>query len=75
MKANMSDEELHQELQKLTGQLSVEAGLLIFELIQRYASADAIVKTIYPDYRYGYIDILSTLPTNRRDMSQPLKKH
>ncbi|MEH5097949.1 hypothetical protein PO486_08610 [Atlantibacter hermannii] len=75
MKANMTEVELNQELQKLADQLPIEARLLIFELMMRYASANAVLKTLLPDYRYGYLDVLSTLTPHRRDMSDPNKKH
>lgn len=75
MKENMTEAELNQELQKLADQLPIEARLLIFELMLRYSTASAFLKSFYPGYPDSYLDVLSTLIPRRRDMSQPNKKH
>lgn len=75
MKENMTDVELNQELQKLTDQLPFKQKLLVFELINRYAFANSVLKNFLSESRCGYLDVLSTLIPRNRDMSHLNKKH
>ncbi|EOK5537068.1 hypothetical protein AWS52_07205 [Enterobacter cloacae subsp. cloacae] len=59
MKANITDEELLQEVQKLASELSLAKRQHILELMLRYKALYSIVQSVIPNYPNGVLDAIT----------------
>gem|GEM_PF-2052215 len=64
VKANITDEELLKEVQKLASELSLAKRQHILELMLRYNAIYSIVQSFVPNYPNGVLDAITQSTTN-----------
>ncbi len=64
VKANITDEELLQEVQKLASELPLVKRQHILELMLRYKALYSIVQSVVPNYPNGVLDAITQSATN-----------
>ncbi|MCS7490292.1 hypothetical protein KQE47_06690 [Raoultella planticola] len=74
MKANITDEELLQEIQNIIDKASLTEQIALTDLLQRYELAVSVAKLALPRYPLGVLDFFATVTRFKGCSLVPVKQ-